>query len=224
MGIGCTASTRSPAMKVEAMIYFCNPTTGTHDAMTSGLLGFIDTPRQGNIRPDGVVWCADNGCFGKGFTEDHWWRFLVKHAKDAGTCVFATAPDVVGDAVATLERSAPWLPKIRSLGYPAAFVAQDGIEDTVIPWDDFDALFIGGTTEFKLGATARSLIFEAKRRGKWVHCGRINSLKRYRAMEALGCDSCDGTKVVFAPDVNLPKVLGWVRDLKDRPALFGFES
>ena len=103
-------------------MYFANPTTGTRDFMASGHLGYIDTPKQGNKRPAGVAWCADNGCFGNGFAEDHWWAWLTRHADDAPTCVFATAPDVVGDAQATLEWSHPWLPRIRALGYPAAYV------------------------------------------------------------------------------------------------------
>ena len=58
-------------------------------------------------------------------------------------CLFATAPDVVGDAQATLRR-AYMLGWIRYAGLPAALVAQDGLEHLAIPWDDFDALFLGG--------------------------------------------------------------------------------
>jgi hypothetical protein len=206
------------------VLYFANPTTGTRDAMTAGLLGFIGTPLQGNRRPAGVTWLADNGCFGKGFDEVVWFKWLQRHSRDAKTCVCATAPDVVGDAQATLERSLPWLPKIRALGYPAALVAQDGLEHLEVPWDEFDVLFIGGTTEWKLSAQARELVTEAKRRGKHVHCGRVNSLKRYRYMEAIGCDSVDGTYLVFGPDENLPKVLSWIRSLEETPALFDWRA
>jgi hypothetical protein len=73
---------------------------------------------------------------------------------------------------------------------------------------------------FKLGKGARELVFDAKRRGLWVHCGRINSLKRYRAMEAIGVDSCDGTFLKFAPTKNLPRMQVWLNDLRDRPAMF----
>jgi hypothetical protein len=178
--------------------------------MTAGQLGYIDTPAQGNIRPPGVSWCADNGCFGKGYPGDEkWLAWLTKHAHEAATCLFATAPDVVGDAVATLERSAPFLPAIRALGYPAALVAQDGLEDLPVPWDTFDVLFIGGSTEWKLGPEARELVREAKARGKWVHMGRVNSIRRYQYAHSIGCDSADGTYLVFGPDVNLPKLLTW---------------
>lgn len=207
------------------MLYFANPTLNpeVHQLMASGVLGYIDTPRQGQYRAlcAGAVWCADNGCFGKRFNEAFWWAWLMQRAaEDIGSCAFATAPDVVGDAAATLERARPWLPKIRELGYRVAFVAQDGQEDLPVPWDEFDVLFIGGTTAWKLGPAARALAAQAKQRGMWVHGGRCNSLKRFRYMEAIGCDSADGTYLIFGPTVNLPKLLGWVSDLRDRPALF----
>jgi hypothetical protein len=202
------------------MFYYGNPTgePAVHVAMADGVLGFIDTPLQGNVRPKGVRWCADNGCFGKGFQENRWWEWLK--ANDADGCAFATAPDVVGDAAATLERSLPWLSKIRGLGYPAAFVAQDGAEHVQIPWGEFDVLFVGGSTDFKLGAVARRLVHEAKARGLRVHMGRVNSLRRYRYAEAIGCDSADGTFLKFGPAKNLIRMLGWYRDLDNRPALF----
>src|SRR5215468_471519 len=104
--------------------------------MTAGLLGCITTPKQGNRLPDGVTFCADNGAYGTGYPGDGaWWLWL--QTLPAERCAFAVAPDVPFDAVATLERSSPWLPRIRSLGIPAAYAAQDGIEHTTVPWDDF---------------------------------------------------------------------------------------
>lgn len=202
-------------------LYMANPCgASTVEAMTAGVIGFIDTPAQGNTRPAGVTWCADNGCFGKGYPGDAAWiAWLAKNAHDAGTCLFATAPDVVGDAAGTLARSAPFLPVIRALGYKAALVAQDGLENLPVPWDDFDVLFIGGSTEWKLGPQARALTAEAKRRAKWVHMGRVNSLKRFRYAEVIGCDSVDGTYLTFGPDQNLPKLMGWIETVNDNPGL-----
>lgn len=192
------------------MLYFANPCgIEVVEHMLAGTLGYIDTPLQGNRRPADVIWCADNGCFSSRFNEEQWWRFLEMNASDTVLCAFATAPDVVGDAGATLERSAPWLPKIRALGYPAAFVGQDGIEELGIPWDDFDAFFIGGSTDWKLSDHARTLAGEARERGKWVHMGRVNSKKRWKLAESWGCDSADGTFLTFGPSVNLPKLLRW---------------
>jgi hypothetical protein len=183
-------------------------------------LGYIDTPAQGNRRPAGVTWCADNGCFGKGYPGDSLWlAWLEKNAHAAADCLFATAPDVVGDAASTLERSRPFLSQIRALGYPAALVAQDGLEDLEIPWNEFDVLFIGGSTEWKLGPAARTITREAKTRGKWVHMGRVNSERRYRYAHEIGCDSVDGTYLTFGPNKNLPKLLSWSR-VEDQMTLF----
>src|SRR4051812_23692588 len=108
------------------VLYLANPCgDAVIDAMQAGTLGFIDTPAQGIKRPPAVTWCADNGCYSDKWDAVKWWRFLEDNAHAAANCLFAVAPDVVGDAEATLARSAEWLPQIRELGYPAAFVAQD---------------------------------------------------------------------------------------------------
>lgn len=205
-------------------MYFANPTTGTGQLMADRIIGFIDTPAQGNRRPAGVIWCADNGCFSDNFDEQKWWAWLQRNATDVATCAFATAPDVVGDAVATLALGQVWLPRIRALGYPAALVAQDGLEHLNVPWDDFDALFIGGTTEWKLSTATRHLAREAKKRGKYVHAGRVNSLRRLRWAEAIGADSADGTRVTKCPSETVPDLLHWITTLKQQPALFDWET
>lgn len=159
----------------------------------------------------GSTWCADNGAFNAATYpgDDAWFAWLSR--LDPAGCLFATAPDVVGDAVATLERSAPWLPRIRAAGFPAALVAQDGLEHLPVPWGTFDALFLGGTTAWKLGAHARVLVAEARRRDVWVHMGRVNSERRLRYAQTIGCRSADGTYLAFGPDVNLPRLMAWVR-------------
>jgi len=98
-----------------------------------------------------------------------------------------------------------------------ALVAQDGLESLPVPWEDFDALFIGGSTAWKLSEAARELCQEAKRRGKWVHMGRVNSLRRMQVAEAFGCDSADGTMLRFDP--NRP-VQSWAQHVTDRPSLW----
>ena len=200
------------------MLYLANPCgPAVRTAMQEGLLGYIDTPAQGNKRMAGVTWCADNGCFGKGYPGDEkWLAWLEANAHAAADCLFATAPDVVGNAAATLARSRPFLPLIRALGYPAALVAQDGLEDMEVPWDEFDVLFIGGSTEWKESAAARELTREAKAHGKWVHVGRVNSERRFRLAGAaypfgLSGDSCDGTFLTFGPEKNLPRLMAWLR-------------
>jgi hypothetical protein len=209
-------------------LYMANPMKNL-DAlrlMHERVIGYIDTPGQGRYYHHcyNALWCADNGCFGSRWQANTWWRWLRANNNERANCLFATAPDVVGDAAATLELSRPWLPRIRALGYPVAFVAQDGIEQTEVPWDEFDCLFIGGTTEFKLGRVARDHAREAKARGKWLHCGRVNSGKRYRYSEAIGSDSADGTFLLKDPTTNVPRMLRWLADLQDRPAMFDLQE
>lgn len=189
--------------------------------MDCGLLGQIATPAAGNRVEPGRDWCADNAVFaGKYPGDEAYLAWLAARAHLAARCVFAVAPDVVGDAAATLARSAPMYAPIRALGYPVALVAQNGLEHLTVPWTDFDVLFIGGDTAWKLGAEARLLVAEAKRRGKHVHMGRVNSRRRIQYAAAIGCDTVDGTFVAFGPDQNLPDVLAWLREANDQPALF----
>ena len=194
------------------MLYMANPCGDeVRAAMSAGEIGFIGTPAQGNRRPEGAPWCADNGCYGKGWPGyEGWLKWLRRKADGLEDCLFATAPDVVGLAAETLERSRPWLPIIRDIGYPAALVAQDGLEFCEIPWDDFDCLFIGGSTEWKLGPIVPLLVAEALVRGKWVHAGRVNSRKRYRYFKEMGCHSADGTYLTFGPKENYPKLRKWI--------------
>jgi hypothetical protein len=210
--------------------YFANPVrVAMHHMLTRRDLGMIITPKQGNRLPPGVTWIADNGCgpgkhgIGLGYPGDErFLDFLRKLADRQADCLFANAPDVVGNARATLERSRPMFARIRELGYMVGFVAQDGLEDMAdeIPWDEFDALFIGGTTEWKLGSAAAQLVAEAKRRNKIVHMGRVNSRKRLAYAESIGCDTADGTYLTFGPEVNLPKLLGWLDEINNpAPAL-----
>lgn len=190
--------------------------------MSAGLIDCIVTPAQGNRIPDGAWVCADNGCFGKGYPgDDRWWSWVQGLPRDRVR--FVVAPDVVADAQATIDRSVPWLSQIRALGMPAAFVAQDGLENLDVPWDEFDVLFIGGSTEWKLGPHAARLVQQAKRLGKWVHLGRVNSERRLRRALHTGCDSADGTFLAFGPDQNLPKLLGWLRAVQ-HPTLWTGEG
>lgn len=188
------------------------------DAQTVGLL---DTPANSYTKRDGWIWAADNGCFNeRTYVGDvAWMDWLKRNAGQASTCLFATAPDVVGDHEATMTRSVPWLPLIRALGYPAAFVAQNGATVDNVPWHAFDVLFIGGDTEWKLGTDAADLALWARRKGKRVHMGRVNSYKRLRHAAAIGCDTADGTFLAFGPDVNTARLASWIDRMTASPFL-----
>lgn len=182
--------------------------------MTAGLLGIITTPRQGNKILPGVPWIADNSVFGKhGFPgNEAFIRWLITRPHQEN-CRFVVAPDVVGDAAATMKRSRPWFRVIRSLGFPVALAAQNGLTVEAVPWDDIDALFIGGDDEFKDGLDAVKLSVAAKLRGKHVHVGRVNGRRRL-AHAFRFADSVDGTYLAFGPTTNLPKLLTWLEELE----------
>lgn len=183
--------------------------------MRAGHLGQMATPFAGNRLEPGVRWALDNGCFSNRWTERQWRRTLERHA---GTpdCLFAVVPDVVADAEGTDELWARWAPVVRGHGYRPAYVLQNGCRR--IP-SDAAAVFTGGDTAWKLGASARHLMRAAKARGLWTHMGRVNSLRRLRLAALDGYDSVDGTFLAYGPDVNLPRLLSFLRQA-NQPSLF----
>jgi hypothetical protein len=186
----------------------------------SGLVGRLVSPRSGNkVRP-GERWAADNDAF-LAWDEGRFRRMLGRLAGRPG-CLFVAAPDVVGDAAATLARFAAWRPVIAAAGLPVALVGQDGAEGLAIPWDSLDAWFVGGSTAWKLSAAAADLVAEARARGKWTHMGRVNTRRRLRIAFDFGCDSVDGTGWSMFPDKYLRRDLPYVANLHSQRTIPGF--
>jgi hypothetical protein len=191
------------------------------EAMSRGLIGQITTPAAGNAVHPTADWCADNAVFAdKDPGDDEYLGWLEQRGEHARRCVFAVAPDVVCDAMATLDRSAPMLPRIRRVGYPVALAMQNGIELLRMPWRDFDVAFLGGDTDWKIGPHARLLTADARAHGKRVHMGRVNSRRRLRMAAQMGCHSADGTYLAFGPDINLPRLLSWLSELDEQGTLW----
>lgn len=132
----------------------------------------------------------DNGAFSS-FDPDNFMGLLSREWYRRKLCRFVAVPDVVGDARRTLEVFERWHPKLS--GWPIALVCQDGQENLSIPWGCIEAVFIGGSTQWKLGQHAAACVKAAKALGKWVHAGRVNSPARFEYFEKLGADSIDGT-------------------------------
>lgn len=208
--------------------------TGSSSELSRNLhrsdLGLLGTPAGSTVaqRHHYPAWAADNGMFvATPATREaliaKWFAWLGRLEP---TALFATLPDVVGDYRATAELSRHHLAAVRELGFPAAWVAQDGLE--LDPWAteealSADALFLGGSTEWKLSAGAAELVAEAKRRGLWVHMGRVNSGKRLRYAASIGCDSADGTFLGFGPTKNLPRLVAWLDSLNPPAPAHEFE-
>lgn len=186
------------------MIYLSGVTNDRDEpALIAAGIGLMVQPGNSyNLRVDRYPsWAADNGCFAGQWDEDTHLAWLDALPREH--CLFAVAPDVYPDATATLQRSRPYFGLIREMGFPVALVAQDYAQYLVLPWDDFDVLFIGGerktpaSLEWKLSVEAERLVHAARSHGKWCHMGRVNSLTRMKRARAMGCNSADGTFIKY---------------------------
>lgn len=197
------------------MLYLANPSTSAvRELMAGGVIGCMASPAQGSRIDPSWTWAVDNDCFAAGpdWSAGKWIAYLERNREHAGRCLFAAVPDRVADAAETMRRWRIWAPVVAELGYRPAFVLQDDQPAGLIPWEEFDVLFVGGSTVYKLSDDAYRISVDAHARGKRVHWGRVNSRRRF-AMAALSGDSCDGTFLVYGPDTNLPRLLSWVNVL-----------
>lgn len=151
------------------------------------------------------MWAMDNGAY-SGLDVPAFMHMLEAFQGRLG-CRFVSAPDVVGDAHATLQRWPFWSKVIRGVGFVPALVGQDGMTVADVPWSEVGALFIGGHTEWKLSPQAASLVAYAKSRGVWVHMGRVNSTKRIADAARMGVDSFDGSQHSWFADRRIPESL-----------------
>lgn len=187
---------RNPAMRAD---------------LAAGRIGLLNTPTVAYRIDDTVaVWAMDNGCFAGTYPgDDAYLATLERYSAHQTRCLFVAAPDVVGDADATLGLLEPMARRLRAAGWPVALVGQDGMEKMHVPWQLVDWLFVGGSTEWKMSAGAEALIARAQRHGKRVHVGRVNSATRFRHFRSLGCDTADGTSIAFDPTGRLAEVRRW---------------
>ena len=180
-------------------VLYLSPVWHTLPEAMRARFGYIQNLHNGGVGQAivaGYRWMLDNGAFSDKWTGAAWLAALAKWQPYTGTCIAAVCPDVVGDAAATLERFVKYAPVIREYGYPVAFVTQDGLTLDAVPWAEFDVLFVGGTDQHKL-RESWSFISEAKRLGKWVHVGRVNSARRLEQFSM--ADSADGTQLAIEP-------------------------
>jgi hypothetical protein len=134
----------------------------------------------------------DNGAFSR-FNKKAFLALLEREKERRSLCRFVAVPDVVGSARRTLEVFDHWYPEL--VHWPLALVAQDGQENLPIPWEYLAAIFIGGTTQFKLSEHVKQIIKAAKAMDKWVHVGRVNTADRFEYFQDLGADSVDGSGI-----------------------------
>lgn len=64
----------------------------------------------------------DNDAFNTGFNADAFFGFLEKMLPYISLCKFVAVPDVVANAVATMDNYRWWAWKVKAMGYPVAFL------------------------------------------------------------------------------------------------------
>jgi hypothetical protein len=227
------------------VIYLSGVTSDRYepDLIARGVGLMIQPGNSYHLRVDRYpYWAADNGCFQPAtyIGDDAWLDWLDRLPRER--CLFAVVPDVArrpdgslgGDPVATWAKFEELAPIVQAMGFPAALAAQDGIEDMPNLREQLDAcdvLFLAGSTEWKLGPQAEWIAHLARAMGKWVHMGRVNSLKRMKRAREMGCNSADGTFIKYrrrkragediAPEARgTDEIGGWLLWLDANPPLF----
>lgn len=189
--------------------------TVTENAGKPGL-GYLLCPHNGTamdkVKSWGIPYACDNGCF-SGFQPGDWFRMIKKVEASGHYPMWVVAPDLWKRAQTTLDLFRVWQPWLVARGFKLAFAAQDGSEKGLIPWQEIDCLFLGGSTEWKTGPIAERLTREAHERGKWVHMGRVNTPKRVGICASWGVDSFDGSSFSVRPS-RILEGLEWIKASK----------
>jgi len=154
-------------------------------------IGLLMSPDGWRNPPWYMPYALDNGAF-TGFDAGAFDKHLHR-AEFVHKPLWVAVPDRVGDAETTNKMWHEWKDKIP---YNKAFVVQDGHEPQDVPKDAY-AVFVGGSTEFKLGEGHKF-----KGCAEWLHIGRVNTYKRLIWADEIGADSVDGTGFFRGPDMT----------------------
>lgn len=191
-------------------------------ASKADCLGYLVTPANGNspesIKALGLPTAADNGAF-SGLDPVAFTRMLCLYREADVKLDWVACPDVVADAVGTFKLWGRWHKVIEAFGYTPALVLQDGMTTQDVLDFSPKAIFIGGTTEFKLGQVPRTACKWARKRGVPVHMGRVNTAKRIKYAIEIGCTSCDGSGFSKWSEKRIPLGLKWIKRYT-QPSLF----
>jgi hypothetical protein len=202
------------------VIYLSGAISKEIDRRAHRNVGFLITPWGGNSPPPNRAWAADNGCFTRAMPErdSRRWQAFVRRLQSVPGCLFLPAPDVWGNWPATLQL---WRTGGRSriveTGVPVAIVLQDGATTDEVPWDEIDAVFLGGSDAWRPKAVP--ILQRAKRLGKHVHVGRVNTWRGLLFSLRAGADTVDGTHLAYSPTASLVTLNSWLHRLDAQMAL-----
>jgi hypothetical protein len=251
--VGVDTETQAFFPELDHVIYLTGVSTQDTRDHDDNRVGYLVTPDSDKLGTQCEFYDyvgADNGCYNehkprkdgttRGFDVDRWLAWLDK--LDRSRVLFAALPDVlrwikvphatkpgvmvdvpVGDCDATIARGALYVDAVKAMGFPVALVAQDGLRTLdQIPYH-VDAIFVGGSDDYKLGPDAANVIREARDRGLWVHMGRVNSAKRMEIANVAGCDSADGTFLKFCRKdeqrAQYERVVKWFDKMSEKPVV-----
>lgn len=182
-------------------------------------IGQLMTPQSGNKYREDMPVGVDN-CAYSDWDEQKFIRMIDSLA--GKKVLWVAAPDFLGDARVTSVLYDKWYQEIKvKRNLPIAYVLQDGLDEIGAPYYPYDAVFIGGTTEFKLGGYVRYFVNAAKQHGKLIHMGRVNSFERMKYAIDIGCDSVDGSGFSIEPDRKIAVFLKMIEQYKQNQDIFG---
>lgn len=154
--------------------------------------GQLLTPRTRFTNRCPEDYSVDNGAYA-GLDVSGFRSLLARELPNRAGCRFVVAPDVPFSMRRTLEVFHRW--RLELSGWPIALAIQNGAEDHDLPWEQFEAVFIGGDDGFKTSRHSLAVIQAAKALDKWVHVGRVNTPDRFRWCVEAGVDSIDGSGI-----------------------------
>jgi CRISPR/Cas system CMR-associated protein Cmr3 (group 5 of RAMP superfamily) len=152
------------------------------------IAGQLLTPLTGYKKCEDVFG-VDNGGF-SGAKPKEFSRILKRQFEFKDQCLFAAIPDKVGNHKETVSMWEEY--EQLADGYKKAFVVQDGFDE----WpSNADAIFLGGSTEFKESYEAEQIVIAALDKGMHVHIGRVNTFYRFYKFHCMGAHTCDGSGI-----------------------------
>lgn len=144
----------------------------------------------------GMPYALDNGAW-KAYRKDRTIdldKFLHACSAIGSDADFIVAPDIVKGGRKSLDLSLGWLDCCLYHNRLVLLPVQNGMatEDVAPHLSKSVGIFIGGDDEFKEG-TMFDWADLAHRHSAYIHCGRVNSLRRLLLCQQAGIDSFDGS-------------------------------
>lgn len=158
-------------------------------------------------RTEGFKYALDNGAWSAYCASKEWdeQAFMCAFESLGDGADFVVLPDIVAAGLESLHFSLEWLNRLLSYSGLFLLAVQDGMTaEHVEPFVGKRlGLFVGGTTEFKLGSLTEWADVAA-RKGCYLHVGRVNTARRIRYCSGFGVHSFDGTSAsMYAQTVPL---------------------